>query len=64
MSFSLTVLLETQQGRELRRLEKLNLRNYRIGWHIQKEQDEKCPLAKNLPVDANWRGDISTVMLR
>ena len=54
MSFSLTVLLETQQGRELRRREKLNLRNYGIGWHIQKKQDEKCPLAKNQPVDANW----------
>ena len=30
---------------------------------FRKKKDEKCPLAKNLPVDANWRGDISTVML-
>ena len=30
-----------------------------FGWHIQKEQDEKNPFAKNQP----W-GDISTVMLQ
>ena len=26
-----------------------DLLNYWIGWHIQKEQDEKIPLAKNQP---------------
>ena len=26
--------------------QKLSLWNYGIGWHIQKEQDEKCPLDK------------------
>ena len=25
-----------------------------VGWHVQKEKGEKCPLAKNLPVSANW----------
>ena len=33
------------------------------GSHVQKEQDEKCPPAKNQPVSTNWWGDISTVML-
>ena len=28
------------------------------------KKDEKCPLAKNQLVDANWGEDISTVMLR
>ena len=37
-------------------------KNYGIGWHIQKERDEKCPRAKNQPVSANWWGDISNVM--
>ena len=37
-------------------------KNYGIGWHIQKERDEKCPLAKNQPVSANWWGDISNVV--
>ena len=32
--------------------------------HIQKEQDEKCSLAKNQPVSANWRGVINIVMLQ
>ena len=47
--------------------QKLHLCNYGIGWHIMKEQDEKCPLAKNEPVSANWWGDvihITIVMLR
>ena len=30
--------------------QKLILWNYGIGWHVQKEQDEKCSLAKNQPV--------------
>ena len=38
-------------------------KNYGICWHIQKEQGEKCPLAKNQPVGANWWRDISTVVL-
>ena len=46
------------------KLQNLNLSNYGIGWHIQKEQDEKCSLAKNQSVDANWYGAVSTVMLR
>ena len=46
------------------KLQNLNLSNYGIGWHIQKEQDEKCSLAKNQSVGANWYGAISTVMLR
>jgi len=50
--------------REVMTLQNLNLSNYGIGWHIQKEQDEKCSLAKNQPVGANWYGAISTVMLR
>lgn len=29
---------------------------YGIGLHIQKEQEEKCSLAKNRPVKANWGG--------
>ena len=33
--------------------QKLNMRNYGIGLHIQEEQDEKCLLAKNQPVGAN-----------
>ena len=41
--------------------QKINLGNYGICWQIQKEQDEKCSLAKNQPVSANWRGDISFV---
>ena len=41
-----------------------NLGNHGIGWHIQNEQDEKSPLAKNQPVIDNLLvGDISTVML-
>ena len=32
---------------------KLNLWTYGIGWHIQKEQDEKCHWPKNQPVGAN-----------
>ena len=32
--------------------QKLNLRNYAIGWHVQKEQNEKCRLAKIHPVSA------------
>ena len=50
--------------REVMKLQNLNLSNYGIGWHIQKEQDEKCSLAKNQSVGANWYGAISTVMLR
>ena len=41
---------------------KTKLWNYGIAWHIQKEQDEKCSLAKNQPVRANWWGDKSNVM--
>ena len=37
--------------------------NYGIGWHIQKEQDEKCSLAKNQLVSANWWGITRTLML-
>ena len=32
--------------------------------YIQKEQDEKCSLAKNQPISANWRGEINIVMLQ
>ena len=32
-----------------------------MGWHIQKEQDEKCPLAKNQPANADLWRDLSTV---
>ena len=32
--------------------QKVNLRNYAIGWHVQKEQNEKCRLAKIHPVSA------------
>ena len=42
------------QRRQVMTSQKLNLCNYGIGWHIMKEQDEKCPLAKNEPVSANW----------
>ena len=44
---------------------KLSLWNYGIGWHIQKEQDEKRSLAKTQPLSANWCGDtcISNIML-
>jgi len=38
--------------------QKLNLQNYGIGWHIQKEQEKKCSLAKNQADSANWQGDI------
>ena len=27
---------------------------YGMGWYIQKDQDEKSPLAKNQPVSGNW----------
>ena len=27
---------------------------YAMGWYIQKDQDEKSPLAKNQPVSGNW----------
>ena len=40
---------------------KINLGNYGICWHIQKEKDEKFSLAKNQPVSANWQEDISFV---
>ena len=33
---------------------KLNSWNYGICWHIWKDQDKKCSLAKNQPVCANW----------
>ena len=36
--------------------QKLNLRYFGIGLHIQEEQCEKCPPAKNEPVSANWWG--------
>ena len=35
-----------------------------VGTCIQKEQDEKCSLAKNQPVSANWWWDISNVVLQ
>ena len=35
-----------------------NLWKYGIGWYSQKEQDKKCPLARNQPVTANWWEDI------
>ena len=35
-----------------------------VGICIQKKQDEKCSLAKNQPVSANWWWDISNVMLQ
>ena len=38
--------------------------NYGIGWHIQKEQDEKSSLAKNQLVTAKRWGNTSTLMLR
>ena len=38
--------------------------NYGIGWHIQKEQDEKSSLAKNQLVSAKRWGNTSTLMLR
>ena len=44
--------------------QELNFWNYGIGWHIQKEHGEKCALAKNQVVGANWCGVISNVMLR
>lgn len=34
---------------------------YGTGWHVQKEQDQKSPLAQNVPVGANWGRDISTI---
>lgn len=46
-------------NREVWRHKNLILWNYRIGWHIQKEQDGKSP---PLPVSTNWWGDLSTVM--
>ena len=42
--------------------QKLNSRNYDVGLHMQREQNEKCVLAKNQSFGANWRGDISNVM--
>ena len=33
---------------------------YAMGWYIQKDQDEKSPLAKNQPVSGNWWEDINT----
>ena len=35
-----------------------------VGICIQKKQDEKCSLAKNQPVSANWWWDISNVILQ
>ena len=48
-----------QKTREVMTSQKLW--NYGICWHIQKENDEKCSLAKNQPVSANCWGDISFV---
>ena len=50
--------------REVMTSQKLKLWNYGIGWHIKKEQDEKCSIAKKKSVRANWRGDLRNVMLR
>ena len=36
---------------------------YGMGWYIQKDQDEKSPLAKNQPISGDWWGDISTHLL-
>lgn len=36
------------------------MRNYGIGCHIQKEQNEQSVLTKNKPVSANWWRDISS----
>ena len=38
--------------------QKSDLRNYLIGWHLQKEQDEKSRLAKNQPVNAHFSFNI------
>ena len=45
-------------------LQNLSGVNYGIGCHFQKEQSEKCSLAKNQADSANWQGDISIVMLQ
>ena len=44
-------------------LQKLNLWNKRIDWHIQKKK-RKCLLAKNQSFSGNLRGDIGIVMLQ
>lgn len=51
-------------NQEVMTSQKLNLSNYGIGWQVQKEEDEICSPAKNEPVCANWRGEISTIMFR
>ena len=42
--------------------QKVNLWNFEVGSYIQKEQDEKCSLAKNQSVDANERGDVTSIL--
>ena len=42
--------------------QKVNLWNFGVGSYIQKEQDEKCSLAKNQSVDANERGDVTSIL--
>ena len=45
------------------RSDDIDHKNNGIGWHIQKEHDEKCSFPKNQLVGANWCGVISNVML-
>ena len=49
-------LKSCKNNREVWRHKNLNLWNYVSGSHIQKEQEEKYPLAKNQPVSTNWWG--------
>ena len=44
------ILFIRKIGKKTDDVTKLNLWNYGIGWHIQKEQEEKCSLAKNQPM--------------
>ena len=45
--------------------QKLNLRNYGIICNIQKEKkNDKCTLAKNQPVGANWHRDIDSIVFQ
>ena len=38
-------------------------KTFGIGWDIQKQQDEKSSLSENQPISANYRGDISSLIL-
>ena len=49
-NYYLKIVIENSEGKRWRH--KINLWNYGIYWQIQKEQDEKCPLVKNQPIES------------